>query len=386
MTLLQSTSSSNKKASKHQSFDRPRRLSLLRRLFYTLVFVLVFLLVLEGACSVAIVVKHVILDQPLAERAHTEYDSELGWINKPSYSQDDLYGLGLSLHTNAQRFRNVDDFSKEVPQEKLRVIVSGDSFALGYGVSDADTWAAQLAANNPKLEVVNMGQGGYGVDQAYLWYKRIRDDFEHDVHLFSFVTADFARMLNRNFNGYGKPILELEDEEIVVRNTPIPEMPFLLSRLTRNGTELEKLSTFRVVKALLSPAKSEPESELTLEDSREVTAAIAQELQDYHKNNESILVFVHLPTNSKTEDITWNEFLKKESQQGGWNYWDLSEDFKQLEDEERDKLFLNPGDVDYLGAAGHYNKAGNAFVAEVIQRRLQGFDAVTSRIEELEEP
>jgi hypothetical protein len=386
VTVLQSEKLLKQKKSKQDSDWPSRRLSLIRRLFYTIIFVVLFLLVLEGACSVAIVCKHAFFDPPLAERVHTEYDSELGWINLPNVSQPDMYGPGLALHTNAQRFRQADDLSKEVPPGKLRAIVSGDSFALGYGVGDDDTWCAQLAAADPKLEVVNMGQGGYGVDQSYLWYKRIRDDFEHDVHLFTFVTADFARMLNRNFTGYGKPILKLEDGEIIVQNTPVPQMPYLLSKVARNGTEFEKLSTFRVAKSLLSRGATAPETELTVEDARVITTEIARELQTYHKEKGSLLVFVHLPTNSDTEDPAWNEFLQSESQREGWNYLDLSQDFKQLSEEEREKLILKQGDVDYLGAAGHYNAKGNAYIAELLQRRLLEIDAFAEKVQQLEQP
>lgn len=386
MTVLQSEKLLNQKKSKQDSEWPSRRLSLIRRLFYTIIFVVLFLLVLEGACSVAIVCKHAFFDQPLAERVHTEYDPELGWINLPSVSEPDMYGPGLSLHTNSQRFRQSGDLSKEVPEGKLRVIASGDSFALGYGVGDDDTWCTKLAAADPKLEVVNMGQGGYGVDQAYLWYKRIRDDFEHDVHLFTFVTADFARMLNRNFTGYGKPILTLEGGTLTVQNTPVPEMPFLLSKLARNGTEFEKLSTFRVAKSLLAPDADAQESELSLEGARAVTAELARELQSYHTQQGSLLVFVHLPTNSDTEDPAWNEFLQTESQREGWNYLDLSQDFNQLSEEEREKLILKPGDVNYLGAAGHYNKEGNAYIAELLHRRLLEVDAFGEKIQQLEEP
>ncbi|HSG72642.1 MAG TPA: SGNH/GDSL hydrolase family protein [Planctomycetaceae bacterium] len=347
---------------------------------------MLLLLLLEGACSVAIVCKHAFFDQPLAERVHTEYDPELGWINLPSVSEPDMYGPGLALHTNAQRFRQTEDLSKEVPEGKLRVIVSGDSFALGYGVGDDDTWCAQLAANNPKLEVVNMGQGGYGLDQAWLWYKRVRDEFDHDLHLFTFITHDFGRMPHRNFTGYGKPVLTVQKGELVVQNTPVPKLPYHLSKLARNGIEFQQLSTFRVARRLFAPAESPPEAENSLQQTRDVTAAIARELQAYHNDKGSLLVFVHLPTNSPGEDTTWNEFLQAESQRDGWNYLDLTQDFKQLSAEEREKLILKPGDVDYLGAAGHYNAAGNAYIAELLQRRLLEIDEFAEKIQQLEQP
>ena len=83
--------------------SQPRRLSLFRRLCYSTIVVLTFFLVLEGACSVLIVLKHMLFDQPLAERVHTEYDADLGWINKQSFYRADMYGPGIPLRTNSQR-------------------------------------------------------------------------------------------------------------------------------------------------------------------------------------------------------------------------------------------------------------------------------------------
>ena len=60
---------------------------------------------------------------------------------------------------------------------------------------------------DPRLETLNMGQGGYGVDQAYLWYKRDAAKFEHQVHLLAFITDDFVRMQSDRFRGYGKPVI-----------------------------------------------------------------------------------------------------------------------------------------------------------------------------------
>ena len=75
----------------------------------------------------------------LAERLHTEYDPLLGWINKPNVSIDDMYGPNVFLKTNSQRFRNQNDFSINVPKGRIRVICSGDSFTLGYGVGNDHT-------------------------------------------------------------------------------------------------------------------------------------------------------------------------------------------------------------------------------------------------------
>ena len=43
---------------------------------------------------------------------------------------------------------------------------------------------------DPRFESVNMRQGGYGLDQAYLWYQRDGTRLAHDVHIFAFIFDD----------------------------------------------------------------------------------------------------------------------------------------------------------------------------------------------------
>lgn len=369
--------------------SRPRRLSLTRRLSYTAIALVMFLLMLEGFCSVLVVLKHVFFDPPLAERLHTEYDEELGWINKANFVRPDMYGPGIGMHTNSQRFRNAEDITREVPPGRLRVVVTGDSFALGYGVGDDATWCHQLSVLDPKLEVVNMGQGGYGPDQAWLWYKRVRDEFAHDVHLFTFITIDFSRMPHPNFNGYGKPVLSVRDGKLVVENTPVPRTPYLLSRIAVNGAAFRELNTYRVASRVLSPVVIPPPSaDAALQQSRDVVAEIAGELQAWHRKHGSLLVFVHLPIASdyNQADLAWHDYLQSKSEEDGWIYLDLIQDLKQLPEEEVPTLFLKDGEVNFPGAAGHYNAAGSAYIARLLHRRLMEIDGFAERVERLEGP
>lgn len=111
-------------------------------------------------------------DNRVVERAHTRYDPELGWVNLPRFHDPDLYGPGLDLQTNAQGFRERQDTTPAPAPGTTRVFCIGDSFTLGFGVGNDYSWCHYLEGLQPGLETVNMGQGGYGVDQAYLWYKR----------------------------------------------------------------------------------------------------------------------------------------------------------------------------------------------------------------------
>jgi hypothetical protein len=180
----------------------------------------------EGFASITLFMQEV-ETQPLAERQHTQYDELLGWVNSPNLYIKDMYGPGIFVQTNSRGFRNTQDFSTNVPDQKIRLICSGDSFTFGYGVDNDHTWCNLLTLKDARLETVNMGQGGYGVDQAYLWYKRDAAQLEHQIHLFAFITSDFKRMGRDEFNGYGKPLLRIRADSLVVTNIPVPNRFFL---------------------------------------------------------------------------------------------------------------------------------------------------------------
>lgn len=142
---------------------------------------------LEGFASYILVFSKLQKAQILAERLHTEYDPLLGWINKPNIHIQDMYGPNRYIRTNSQRFRNNHDFDIDIPKGKRRWICSGDSFVLGYGVDNDHTWCSVLSSIVPGIESVNMGQGGYGLDQAYLWYMRDGVQLQHGWFYFDLI-------------------------------------------------------------------------------------------------------------------------------------------------------------------------------------------------------
>src|SRR5262245_16084642 len=102
------------------------------------------LVVVEGSASYILPVRNLITTYSHAERRHTKYDPDIGWVNEASVHIADMYGPGVYLRTNSQGFRNNHDFDPAVPNGKYRIICSGDSFTLGYGVDNDHTWCQLL--------------------------------------------------------------------------------------------------------------------------------------------------------------------------------------------------------------------------------------------------
>lgn len=366
---------------------------LLTFLIFNLIAVAVILFLIEGAASFALFFQSMTGTPPVAERTHTRYDAELGWVNKPNMYIENMYGPGLHLETNAQGFRNAEDFSQSIPSDKMRIICSGDSFTLGYGVANDQTWCRQLMALDSRLQTANMGQGGYGVDQVYLWYKRDGTALAHDVHLFTFITNDFERMRSDSFLGYGKPLLNIRDDRLVIDNVPVPERAFYIPWLTQNSESIKQLKTVQLLSQLFeNPAQAESRIELAENDwlLEQVSVQILKDLQQINRAQDSVLVLVYLPTLNdyrpalEGDTDRWRQRVHLAAQDLGIHYVDLVDVFRTLPADDVPALFLREGEVEFPGAAGHYTADGNAYIAQQLYEELIALPEVAGRLADLQ--
>ena len=371
----------------------PKIRKLLLFLTVNVIVIILILAMCEGLASLILFLRTISRGATVAERIHTEYDQELGWVNLPNIAIDDIYGPGLALHTNTQGFRGQEDFTVAVPPGKLRLICPGDSFTLGYGVGDEQTWCQALAGLDERLQSVNMGQGGYGVGQAYLWYKRDGVKLDHDLHLFAFITTDFERMQQKTFLGYGKPRLTIRDNQLVVDNTPVPERAFAWPWLTQNRGAIQELRTVQLWRKIQAPEAGSALAEAPETDGPQADRIAAEILKDLLRLNavkNSTLVLVYLPTLGDYEVVEqssterWRAFLEVASQDTGVAYIDVIEELRQLPADEVQSLFIPEGELDFPGAAGHYSVKGNQYVARILYERLLALPSISARLDKIQ--
>jgi hypothetical protein len=333
-----------------------------KKVVFTLIATLLGLGIIEGASR--LVVFAIDSRSELTERKHTKYDAELGWVNVPSIAVADLYGPGRSLTINSQGFRARRDYRREVPIGKTRVLCSGDSFTLGWGVDDDDTWCALLEKRNATFEAVNMGQGGYGIDQAYLWWRRDGNRLEYDLHVFAIIYDDLHRMRLDRFQGYGKPTLQLEDGVPVAAGVPVPKRRLPASWRSQVGTA-------ELVARLVGRRTAVPADEPKLA-ALEVGELAIRALEVMHEENArrgSRLVVVWLPTLDEDRpgelDRLRGQVMERVGA-AGIDAIDLVEDFRRVPPDRVDSLFLvEPG-----AGGRHYSEAGHRFVAARLAARL----------------
>jgi hypothetical protein len=236
----------------------------------------------------------------VAERKHTRHDRDLGWVNVPGLRVAEAYGPGTQLTIDRRGFRGLSEIEARIPAGRVRIVCLGDSFTLGYGVGDAETFPMRLSARDPRLEAVNMGQGGYGPDQDYLWYRRDARDLAHDALVFLVIPTLVDRMRRDRFLDYPKPLLGLSPEgRLVVRNTPVPR-PATLARLRRRGRELAELRTVQVLSGLLpedaKAGSTESAFAMGEEEARRVFEALLVSLRDDAERADREILLVLLPS------------------------------------------------------------------------------------------
>lgn len=326
--------------------------------------------------------------RPLAERLHTTYDPLIGWVALPNVSIPDLYGPGVGLHTNALGLRGTEQIDPAVPAGRARVMCSGDSFTLGYGVDDEHTWCHLLSVADPRLQTLNLGQGGYGLDQAFLWYRRTGAPLAHDLHIFAYINGDFTRMRVSNYFGYYKPTLRLAGDSLMVERIPVPRRRFYTpwrTQLYQALTELRLVSLFGKVARRMAPATT-VDSAAVYDSTWNVARKLFDEMARMNREKGSTMVFVHLPTQSDyqtMESEPWRRRMQEEADRRGWIFIDLVPALRALPATAVPPLFIQTTPLSYPAASGHYTNEGNVWVRDQLLQALRRRPEFVARMAKL---
>jgi hypothetical protein len=319
----------------------------------------VALVLLEGIAGFASFT-HALFFGGLAEQRYTERDTLVGWISLPNVHMRDMYGKGRDLQTNSQRLRHVGEVSATPPAGRRRVVCSGDSFTLGYGVGDADPWCEKLERSNPVLETLNMGQGGYGIDQAYLWYVRDGLALHANVHIFAFINGDLVRMKTDRFLGYPKPQLALSGGTVHATGVPVPNKG-LGPAMVALGRAVPRLRLFDVLQRFAPPPPRLPSDSATWEIAHAALRDLAK--RDSAAGIELVVVFLPGVTDFYTPvSANFRRWLHEASDRKEFRFVDLVDPLRRVSSDTVTSLFI--------GEVGHYTVAGNAWVADQLLRQI----------------
>lgn len=330
------------------------------------VFFAVPVLLIEGTASIFVAVRAARHMLYMQEESHSQYDTDLGWSHRPNLRIDDLYGGKTRFTINSQGLRAGEDFDRTIPPGKYRIVTLGDSFTMGYGVGDDATYPSQMQALCPALQTVNMGQGGYGVDQGYLWYKRDGVKLEANAVLFAIVAVDFYRMASDNFIGYPKPVLRVRNNALAVENVPVPSAWNIRTPVRRTLAFFESLAFVKIGRWLIGRAGTPAKEEWYGPVSDDVFAAARLAFDDLAallKSRGQHLIVAYLPMDvllarEPTPEAVW---LEEYARRSGVPFINLVADFNRFTPLQRAQLFR----PDH-----HYTVQGNHMVADALLREL----------------
>lgn len=148
------------------------------------------------------------LEEPDHEQTGHRYlfDAMLGWKNIPNWKAT-THGKTLTINSRGLRDREYDyERTPGVP----RMLVLGDSFTWGYGVSDEEIFTEvleeRLASDSRPWEVVNTGVSGWGTDQQYLYFRSEGVRYRPDVVVLAFYLNNDPLEISASATyGMGKP-------------------------------------------------------------------------------------------------------------------------------------------------------------------------------------
>lgn len=125
-------------------------------------------------------------------------DPELPFTLKKNFTCEvNLYGLNkkVPIHTNSLGYRGPEFTVNKKPGTK-RILVLGDSFTLGLGVEDNETYPYKMQQilrekGYGNAEVINAGYAdGYSPDSYYVYLKNRGMQLRPDIIILSFFTYD----------------------------------------------------------------------------------------------------------------------------------------------------------------------------------------------------
>jgi len=143
---------------------------------------------------------------------------------------DPVLGWRPVIEANSAGMRDDSEYAREAAEGVLRIAAYGDSFTYASDVALKDSWGKHLMRLEPSIQLFNYGAPAYGLDQAFLRYRKNKQEYKTDIVLIGYMSENLARNVNvfRPFYSpayrqviFTKPRFELGDEELVLLPNPI---------------------------------------------------------------------------------------------------------------------------------------------------------------------
>lgn len=169
---------------------------------------------------------------------------------------------GYLVRTNSAGFRSDREFTSEKPAGVFRVLLFGDSYTAGDGVSNGQRYSDLVEALLPGIEVYNYGVPGTGTDQHFLVYRELAASVDHDAIVIAVQVENIRRVVARyrEFTDRGgermivaKPYFTIgEGGSLELHNVPVPREPISPDQLGDEARFVDRGGELRFIREALN--------------------------------------------------------------------------------------------------------------------------------------
>jgi hypothetical protein len=212
-----------------------------------------------------------------------------GWALRPGLRDLPVFS-GKVLSSNSAGVRGSREFEATRPAGTRRLVLLGDSFTFGEGVSDVETYAAQLSLLLPRLEILNLAVHGYGHDQMLLALKEEGLRYRPDLVVLGFVFEDVDRNVLA-FRDFAKPRFRLAGGKLRIAGTQVPAPQQVLAR------EIWRPRLMDFLEALYHGYRWKTGA--TRREAEAITRAILTEIAGSARKAGAVPLFVYLPVDTE---------------------------------------------------------------------------------------
>ena len=300
-----------------------------------------------------------------------EYDETMGWKNAANINT--VVKDQGNIRTNSQGMRNDGDFSLEPAPGRPRLMIVGDSYSFGFGVSNDETYAYELARMMPDWDVMNLAVSATGTDQHYLMYERQGEQFKPNIVLLGFYVLDYNRN-TYSFRDYAKPMyVPQADGSLQLTHVPVPKPEDLIAQYRSGQKSIggwHYSYLFAVINKTLTDRIKRDRTPGSL--ARRTLAGIMERFAKRVKDNGATPVWVVFPIVdilenevSKYQEIS--DFSKSEAKSLGMQVLDLEPAYREyVQKHPNAKSLWRPVEI-----GGHLSATGNKVSAQAIHAFFQ---------------
>lgn len=165
---------------------------------------------------------------------------------------------GYLIETNSQGFRSGHDYAPGHTDGRTRILLFGDSYTAGDGVSNRHRYS-DLLEEKLGVDIFNYGMSGTGTDQHYLIHREFAKDVECGAVIIAVQVENIRRVAAqfRPFAGDGgealllaKPYFTLGDSGLELHHVPVPEEPVTEEKL-EDESKVDKGGRFQGLRRLV---------------------------------------------------------------------------------------------------------------------------------------